>query len=220
MQLSKRLMCLSDMVEPGSNIIDVGCDHGLLDIYLTLNKNCSCIASDISSNVLKKTIINISKYNLKDRIKVICSDGLKNILVPSNPVMIISGMGTSTIIGILKNPKLCEINNLIIQSNNELELLRRFVIKQGFYIFLEKIISDNNKDYVVIYFKRGYKRYFLRDYLFGPIARKNMENRNYYLNLYKKNVRILNKIPIKHLLKKIKQYFYVLQIKKFTCMKF
>lgn len=219
MKLSIRLKCISDMINNNQSIIDIGCDHGLLDIYLTTFKNCDCIASDISENVLANTKINVGKYNLDNKIQIVCSDGLTNIDIKKNSVIVISGMGTNTIINILKNEKVNSIDNLIIQSNNEIETLRKFVVKLGFYIENEKILEENKKDYVVIYFKRGKKIYNNNDYLFGPIARYDICNKNYFLKLYKKNKEILKKIPNKYFLKKIKQYKYIRKIKKFTCMK-
>lgn len=205
------------MIECDSSIVDVGCDHGLLDIYLTLNKNCNCIAADISKNVLENTKKNIYKYNLEEKIKIVCSDGLKNINIDENKI-VISGMGTSTILNILSSKKTNEIDDLIIQSNNEIDKLRRNVCGLGFYIYNEKIVFDKNKYYVIIYFKRGTKVYNNADYIFGPIARFDKENHIYFNDLYNKNFDILNKIPKKHVIKKFKQYNYLRKIKKFTCI--
>lgn len=218
-KISKRLNCIADMIDMNKNVIDIGCDHGLLDIFLTFTKNCRCIASDVSENVLKNTKLNIDKYGLSKKIEVVCSDGLINLDIDKEDIIVISGMGTNTILKILENEKTLSINNLIIQSNNEIELLRKSVIKKGFYIFDEKIIKDNKKNYVVIYFKRGYKKYCHYDYLFGPIARYDIENKKYFNDLYAKNKMILDKIPNKYIFKKIRQYSYLCKIKKFTCIK-
>lgn len=208
------------MINIGDNVIDIGCDHGLLDIYLTKFKNCHCIASDISMSVLKNTQVNIKKHGLDNKIKVICSNGLERIDVNLDDIIVISGMGTNTIIDILNSKKTLSINNLIIQSNNEIELLRMNVIKKGFYIYDEKIITDNKKDYIIIYFKRGHKNYKNIDYLFGPIIRLDSQYKNFFNNLYIKNQTILNSIPNKYLLKKFQYHIYLKKIKKFTSMKF
>ena len=189
--LSKRLQSIADMIDYNSNVVDVGCDHGLLDIYLTLNKNCNCIATDISKNVLENTKNNVEKYHLIDKIKIICSDGLK---------------------------KINEIDNLIIQSNNEIDKLRYEICKIGFYIEGEKIIFDKDKYYTIINFKKGKKKYCNVDYMFGPIARLNNENSKYFNILYEKNKKILKMIPNKYVVKKLKQYNYLKKIKKFTCV--
>lgn len=216
--LSKRLQSIADMIDYNSNVVDVGCDHGLLDIYLTLNKNCNCIATDISKNVLENTKNNVEKYHLIDKIKIICSDGLKNIDIKIPDKIVISGMGTSTILNILSTKKINEIDNLIIQSNNEIDKLRYEICKIGFYIEGEKIIFDKDKYYTIINFKKGKKKYCNVDYMFGPIARLNNENSKYFNILYEKNKKILKMIPNKYVVKKLKQYNYLKKIKKFTCV--
>ena len=35
MNISKRLRAIGDLIEDNSFILDVGCDHALLDIYVT-----------------------------------------------------------------------------------------------------------------------------------------------------------------------------------------
>ena len=37
-KLSKRLDAISSLVPINSKVVDIGCDHGLLDIYLYQNK--------------------------------------------------------------------------------------------------------------------------------------------------------------------------------------
>ena len=59
--LSKRLQAICDFVTPNSKVVDIGADHGLVDIYLTKNKNCQCLATDISAKSLEKAKENIKK---------------------------------------------------------------------------------------------------------------------------------------------------------------
>ena len=50
-RLSKRLKCIASYVSDGMNIVDIGCDHALLDIYLCqVKKDIKIIASDINQN--------------------------------------------------------------------------------------------------------------------------------------------------------------------------
>ena len=61
MNLDNRLKRITDFIPSDSYILDVGCDHALLDIYLALNRNnVKLIASDINENPLK-----IAKENIK-----------------------------------------------------------------------------------------------------------------------------------------------------------
>ena len=67
--IDERLKSLVKYVDKKDNIIDVGCDHALLDIYLVQNNIIdSVIVSDISNNALQQGINNIKKYNFEDRI--------------------------------------------------------------------------------------------------------------------------------------------------------
>ena len=70
MKLSNRLKTIADMVKTKS-VIDVGCDHGLLDVYLAKEKHISCIASDISENALNQAKENIHKYQVQSLVKTI-----------------------------------------------------------------------------------------------------------------------------------------------------
>ena len=135
MKLTKRLQTICSLVNSGSNVVDIGCDHGLIDIYLTLYNNNNCIASDINNNALEFAKNNIKKYHLEDKIPTIISDGLNNIDIPNNNTIIICGMGTSTILRILENSKNKKIDSLIVQSNNDLYLLRKSITKLGYNSF-------------------------------------------------------------------------------------
>ena len=75
MIISKRLKTIAELVPNNSNVIDVGCDHALLDIYLALNKNTTCIAIDINENALSNAVNNIKKYKLNNQIKTVLIPG-------------------------------------------------------------------------------------------------------------------------------------------------
>ena len=110
---SKRLLEIASLVPVHSTVVDVGCDHGLLDIYLTLHRNCKCTASDINENCLKSARENIKKYSLVDKIKVVKSDGLNDVKYNKTDYIIIAGMGTNTILRILENH---DVENIIVQT--------------------------------------------------------------------------------------------------------
>ena len=117
MNLSKRLQSVATLVPVGVRVIDIGCDHAYLDIFLTQNNNNKCIATDINENALNGAKYNIEKYNLKGKIEVKLTDGLKDIEVKDSDTIVISGMGTHTILSILNTNKLSD--TLIISSNND-----------------------------------------------------------------------------------------------------
>ena len=61
MKQTKRLETICSLVDKNTNVVDIGCDHGLIDIYLTLNNRNKCIASDINNNALNSAKENIKK---------------------------------------------------------------------------------------------------------------------------------------------------------------
>lgn len=203
--ISKRLNVIASLVD-SNKIIDIGCDHALLDIYLT-NKGINCIAIDNKETVLDKARENIKKNNLLDKIKIICSNGLENYNVLGNENVIIAGMGTNTILNIIQNKEFNKINTLIIQSNNNLYELRKNVCKLGFYIDKEIVIFDK-KYYNIIRFKRGFKKYSYFDYYFG--LDMNYEYKKYINN---KIYKTYKNIPFKNIVKKIKYKILLLYIK-------
>lgn len=197
-KISNRLKLLGDITPDNSSIADIGCDHAILDIYLSeVKNNIKIIASDINKNALNMAIKNINKYGKTNIIKTILSDGLNNIDTTNVDVIIISGLGTSTITNILNNSKIKNINTIILQSNNHLEILRREVTKLGFYIEEEYIIKENNIYYVIIKFQRGKKTYTNLEYKYGPVLLKERPSTFMeYLNVLKsKNKNILKEIP-------------------------
>lgn len=209
MNLSKRLQAVATLVDVGKKVIDVGCDHAYLSIYLTLNNNNTCIATDINENALAIAINNIKKYNLENKIETKLTDGLIDIKINKKDNIVICGMGTTTILNILKtNNELS--NTLIISSNNNIDILRKEVVKLGFYIDTELFIIDKKKPYIIIKFKKGFRKYNLNDYIFGPILKNNIEYRKYLIKKYKS---IMKKVPCKNILVKIKYILLILRLK-------
>ena len=144
MKINERLKRVASFVDDNSYIIDVGCDHALLDIYLVKNKkNIKALASDINEGPLKYAIKNIEKYNLSDKIKTSLANGISKI--NSNiDTIIISGMGTSSILDIIfsDKSKLSNIKKIIISSNNNWYLLRKTFMDNGYSILDEDIIKN------------------------------------------------------------------------------
>lgn len=138
-KLKPRLLSICDEIEANSKVIDVGCDHALLDIYLTKYKSCTCLAIDKSINCTLRAYENSLKYNANLLIK--CNDGLKDIKL-NDEVIVISGMGTKTI------KKILDIdlsNTLIISTHTDVDELKEFLHKKNYKIIIEKEIYDRRK---------------------------------------------------------------------------
>ena len=171
-KLSKRLQVVADFIEDNSKIIDIGCDHGLLSIYLA-NKyeNVKIIASDVNKNALNSAISNINKFKFDDRIETRLGNGLEVVNADEIDTVVIAGMGSNTIVGMLKysKNKLINVDNIIIQSNTDLYFLRKNITSMGYYIEDEVLVEDKGIIYTVISFKKGRKKYSYKELYLGPI---------------------------------------------------
>ena len=207
--LSLRLSSLTKFVNYNDKIIDIGCDHALLDIFLVKSDLVKIIiASDINVQALNSGIKNIENEGLSDKISARLGDGL-NVLTDKDNIdtVIISGMGTNTIMGILNNDHLKDINKLIIQSNNDHTMLRKYVTKLGFFIKSEEYFQDNKKNYINIVFVRGNKKYSKIDLTYGPILKHNKPYLEFEINNIEKIEELVpkNKILLHFQLKKEKR---------------
>ena len=171
-KLSKRLEVVASFIQDNTKVIDIGCDHGLLSIYLANKyKNIKIIASDVNKNALSSAIKNIKTAKLQNKIETRLGSGLEVITPDEIDTVVIAGMGSNTIVGILKysKDKLQNVNNIIIQSNTDLYFLRKNITNIGYYIEDEVLVEDKNIIYTVIKFSKGKKKYSHKELYLGPI---------------------------------------------------
>ena len=211
-KLSKRLKVVADYIDDNSKVIDIGCDHGLLSIYLVNNKkNIKVIASDINDNALSSARSNIKEYKLEDKIDIRLGKGLEVVSPEEIDTIVIAGMGSNTIVGILKyaKDKLKYVDNIIIQSNTDLYFLRKNITKLGYYIEDETLVEDKNIIYTVIKFKKGTRRYNYKELYLGPILINKKDK--LFIKKYSKERNTL-KMILKNITKG--HYLYKMRIKR------
>lgn len=176
--LSIRLESLVKHIKITDKVIDIGCDHALLDIHLVKNNFLKkMIVCDVHENALQAGIDNIEKNNLSHKIDARLGDGL-SVLTDKDIVdtVLISGMGASTILKILSHPYTSKINKLVLQSNNDHSELRKQLVEKGFFVKAEDFLIDNDKKYINLVFERGNKTYTKEEIKYGPIL---IHNKNY-----------------------------------------
>lgn len=197
MKLSKRLISISNFIDDNSKVIDVGCDHALLDIYLFKNKkNISLIASDVRSGPLKQAKRNIDKYNCDIKVKL--GYGISTIESDVDTV-VIAGMGGDTIVDILNNDSnlLVNVEKMVLSPQSEWMKVRKVISSLGFYISNEILVEDSDKYYLIIEAKKGYKDYNDLELEYGPLLLKNksLEFLSYYKKVLAEEEKVLEKIP-------------------------
>ena len=145
---------------------------------------------------------------MENRIKIVQSDGLDSSNEKVDTV-VLSGLGSNTIVNILKKgkEKLNTVNNIIVSTNNDYYYLRKNVLKLGYYIQDEKIVLDKGKYYIIILFNKGEnkEKYSKLDLKYGKkLNNKNDELYKKYLYIKKnKLLEIYKQLNVKHIIKKI-----------------
>ena len=146
--MSDRLEKIIEFVEKNSIVADIGTDHGLVPIYLSKNKIAKrIIGIDISEKSLLKLKLKIENNLKYQNIYPIVSDGLKVLKPFEVDTIIISGMGGLLISKIIEeSPEIAKSASiLILQGNNNIEALRRFLHKNGYSIVDESDVFENSK---------------------------------------------------------------------------
>ncbi len=213
-KLSKRLEMVANFIDNNDkSVIDIGCDHGLLSIYLANKfKNLKIIASDVNKNALDNAKKNITKCGLNDRIETRLGSGISVINNNDNiDTIVVAGMGTNTIVEFLKcsRDKLVNVNKIIIQSNTDLYFLRKNMVSMGYFIDDEELVVDKGIIYTIIKFVKGKMKYSYKELYLGPILIS--KNSDLFIDKCTKELNNMKKI-----LKNISKghYLYKLKLKK------
>ena len=170
-----RIEAIYSLIDENDRVVDVGCDQAKLALMLS-SRGQSSIASDISEKVINKARLDIKS----DLIDLRVSDGLQNIKEGEADTLVLSGMGTYTILDILNKTKL-RFKKIITISNNYHDILRSKMNDLNYMIDSELIIKENNKYYNLILFVPGNKKYTDYEINFG-LNHKDKELYNEYLN--------------------------------------
>ncbi len=148
--LSKRLQMLADMVTPCRRLVDVGCDHGFLSVYLVRSGICSgALAMDVRNGPLEGARKHIAQFGLGDYIEVRLSDGLGAYVAGEADAMVCAGMGGRLMEKILTEgmEKAKKLKELILQPQSELEEFRAFLRRAGFTVTEENAVREEGKFY-------------------------------------------------------------------------
>lgn len=151
--ISRRLQALCDMVTPGRTVVDVGCDHGFVSIYLVQRGiSPSVLAMDVRTGPLSRAKEHIAEYGLTDYISTRLSDGLKEFQDGEAQSLICAGMGGRLMTRILTESrgKARNLQELILQPQSELPEFRRFLRAEGYELMDENILYEEGKYYFLM----------------------------------------------------------------------
>lgn len=150
--LTNRLKTAAELVRRDRKTVDVGTDHGYLPAFLVMSGKTNCaIAADIGVGPLENAKKTFEKYDLKDKIGTILSNGLEKIPTDTEEI-IICGMGGTLIAEILSKAEWIKHKkiHLVLQPMTHSYDVRKFLCENGFFIDTEKFCTDDGRDYVVM----------------------------------------------------------------------
>lgn len=148
--LSERLRSLTDMVSHGKSVVDVGCDHGFLSIYLVQHGiSPRVLAMDVRKGPLSRAQEHIAEYGMEDYIETRLSDGLLEYRAGEAQSLVCAGMGGRLMMKILteSEEKAKALEELILQPQSDLPAFRRFLKTEGYLTLDENILCEEGKYY-------------------------------------------------------------------------
>ena len=160
-QLSKRLSASGEMVTEGNRLVDGGCDHGYLPVYLVMNHRIpGAIAADVGKGPLERAREHICRYHMQNYIETRLCDGLSGLSAGEGDTLVIAGMGGPLMEKILSdNPEVRDsFQELILQPQSDIPHFRHFLMSNGYRITEEKMILEDGKFYPMMKAIRDQKR--------------------------------------------------------------
>lgn len=190
--ISKRLRTIHDFVDQGEIVGDIGSDHALLPCALIESKTCDKVyACDIAQGPLDHAKATISQYGMSDYVETILVDGL-DLLPEDVTTIIIAGMGYDTITYILnKNmDRVMNCDYLILQSNNHVDDLRRWIHQHRLHLVDETMVKDGHYYQILkVKIEEGYSL-SEEDIYFG----KYIHDLQLFMEYWQKQISSLNNI--------------------------
>lgn len=203
-----RLKKISSYIEDNEKVIDVGCDQAHLSKLLA-KRHIYSIASDVVDSIIERASENLTLEE-KKYIDFRVGSGVTLNENETDYTLVTAGMGTYTILDIVKNSKV-RFNKIITISNNHHETLRREMIKMGYFIKLEEIVKEKGKLYNMIIFDT-IERKFTNVELIVGYNHQNIEllkeRNNLLINKYKEILLKTNNDIISEKLKILANYNY------------
>ncbi len=172
-QLSKRLQAVADFVDNCAILADVGTDHGYIPVYLAgCGKVKKAIALDVNQGPLLRAEEHIRRNGMEDRIETRLSDGCSALKPQEAEVIVISGMGGSLMMRILRQGEQAAkaARTLVLQPQSGLMAFRKFLYENGYEITAENMVREEGKYYPVIKAHAAESAEHMSDGQYGRIA--------------------------------------------------
>ncbi len=151
--LDKRLGTVASLVRRGSRVADIGTDHAYLPVYLVqAGVAIGGIAADIGGGPLAAARHTVAAAGLEEKISLRLGDGLSPVSADEVDDIVIAGMGGETIVDILDAAPWVKDGRyqLVLQPMTRAEVLRRWLLHNGFTVTVERLVRDKHRLYTVM----------------------------------------------------------------------
>ena len=173
--LSPRLLQIAMMVDKNKIVFDVGSDHALLPCFLVENNICPKVyAGEIAEGPFNKVKETIRKNDLEGLVVPVFSDGLAKA-ADDVDIVVIAGMGYHTIKHILEQCDVSRYQYFLVQANNNVELLRRYLSEHYYTIEDEKVVYDGFYYQIIRFSADLHDPYTDLEIRYGPILLKRRD---------------------------------------------
>ena len=154
-KLSKRLQLVLEKIPAGSRFADIGSDHALLPIAaIEIGKAVFAVAGEVNPGPYDAACKAVAAAGKGNTISVRRGDGLDVVTPGEVDCITIAGMGGSLIASILdrglETGKLHGVTVLALQPNVGEDILRRWLVKNGWVLIAENILEEDGKIYEIL----------------------------------------------------------------------
>lgn len=174
-KLSRRLQAVAALCQPWQRLADIGSDHAHLPIYLYENGQIqTAVAGEVIRGPYTIAQQNVRAAGLQTHIQVRLADGLTAIRSTDHcQCAVIAGMGGMLITQILdRRPDVWQkLTGLVLQPNQDVKLVRRWLMQHQWQITAEDIVFDDGHFYQMLAAKPAKQSvpYSAKALLFGPL---------------------------------------------------
>lgn len=155
---SARLEAILALLRPCRLLADVGTDHGLVPV-LAVQRGLAAraIAADLREAPLALAQRQIARCGVGDRVTVLLGDGLLALTGHGADAVVLAGMSGALIRRLCDAAPdvLAEVEQLVVQPNNDVDLLRAWARDHGRHLRDECMLQTRGRFFVVCAFVRG-----------------------------------------------------------------
>lgn len=149
----KRLSEAAELISQGAVLADIGTDHAKLPVSLILSGKIDfAYLCDINEGPLSAAAELVREAGVEDKVKLVLTDGLRNLPLKEITDISICGMGGELISQILQNSLCREYSRIsfILNPMSRDEALRRYFAEKGFVVKKEIAAVQSGRVYSVM----------------------------------------------------------------------